>query len=1402
MREKTNSIRIKRKTIVYFVAAIITLATVTPVLADYLGPDRTVTETVDVCKVLLKKCSDVNGVYKYKTSNTWSCSLESKPWKSYPSSSASCNSGNVGYQYWTTSNTQKEVTNTYPPATVSSELQNCTLNNSWCNTVPQLVVSGDEPVLGYDIFAIEGSLNGQNFACSDDSCIVPLKEGNNTVDYWALSSWGDSSTKGTFTTKVDSQAPNLTGTVSGTSGSNGWYLSPISINGFASDATSGLANFTCALDGTALGSCSSVSINDDGPHTLVLTASDNAGNIRTLNQSASIDTQNPTLTANLNGTLGSNSWYTAVTLNASASDPTPGSGLAAIEYNLDNSSWAIFPTAGVLSLPNGKHTLELRAIDNAGRSVSSSKTFWLDSAIPDITLNPNGTLGTNNWYTTSLNLSASTTDETSGVDVFEYSLDNNSWQTYTIPLTITDGVHNVSFWSQDQAGLVKQVDSTFQVDTHPPQIAGNISGVSGSNGWYISDVTLSASASDPTPGSGLDAFTYILNSGASTPYTDPVSLSDGQHTIQFTVQDQAGLVYSIDQNIKIDTVRPALTISSTLPSWVKDTVTLNGIASDSGSGLSKTEISTDAGQNWQSAIGTTSWTYDWNTQNAPDGSRDVRVRITDQAGLTTEQTINVKIDNHAPQISLPASWLQWSSVTLDIWDDFSGVAEARVEISDPENRYPKRVIELDPNQFPLSFKWDRRFGNNEVAPSGTYDVKVITTDNLGHTAEQTASVKVVLSILPSGPTSTPQSYLRATATPIPMYTNVPISSPTVTPTAVISGFGQMEPTAQATSTPVYIPTPRATPTQTSILDWFESFFVPDANSKDSTAEFASSDSSDSRFPDSNSNILWGAAAAAVVGAATSYAQEERRKQQEEKERQAALEKEAEERHDKIQARKIEKADAQRKQEAAWEAARNEQQDFIGGVAAKLDRMEAQEEANWIATQAAIQQKYEEKKRAEAAKKAQQVEAKIAADDVCVKPDEAITPVPEEKSWWQKAMEWVDNHQVAASIGIGLAVGVGALAIIATGGLATPLVVGGAALLAGGLTAGGTMALNAYYDRPLNQNLVRNVGVAVTSAVVTSAATTVYAAGQQVVTLAATNTSMIASAVGKPLLGKIIAMAAPAVGAIWSSWMLGSLGAIGYGAATNADHTLPKTEREEGAVIGAMGAQSLDAATNLYDAANLANTLSPFGETAKRYGTAAANALAEWDSKTLKNDGAEIALRSDSDADVIQSTSDLLKLKDFNNPEADRLITAIGENSRLGDGDTFYIGKWVDYDNGYVGDARTNDGMFYNTNPQVYKMLKANIKDPAVLDDILWRINHAAVKTPIAGNMSFKYSLDGCDPTTEVDALQALKAGDIKEVVNLLGKVPARMQEVQALMNAGYTFDVNPIDNTIPIQQPQ
>jgi hypothetical protein len=279
MKHSTSLIHIKRNTVIYFVITIILFTIVTPVLADYLGPNRTVTQTTSECKVVLYECQYIaaKDAWKYHKVNDWSCSNEGKPWKAYSSSPSSqgCFAATAGDTYWAKEEVLKQVKVTHPPATISNVLQNCNLNNGWCSTSPELALSGTEPLYGYNILAIEGSLNGQNFACSGANCSVPLDEGNNYLTFWAFSSWGDSSEMGIFSAKVDTVPPTLGLDISASNGTNGWYVSPASLTATGSDSTSGLSSVLLSVNNGPWEPSATV---NEGVHNVDVQAVDNAGN--------------------------------------------------------------------------------------------------------------------------------------------------------------------------------------------------------------------------------------------------------------------------------------------------------------------------------------------------------------------------------------------------------------------------------------------------------------------------------------------------------------------------------------------------------------------------------------------------------------------------------------------------------------------------------------------------------------------------------------------------------------------------------------------------------------------------------------------------------------------------------------------------------------------------------------------------------------------------------------------------------------------------------------------------------------------------------------------------------------------------------------------------------------------
>jgi len=385
MQVKSDVIRIKRKTLLYFVIAILTLGIATPVFADYLGPDRTTTESsVETYDYGVWASTEDKSCNPSLGEACIQCSWERDPY------TASCAiKPTTSTYYWYKLGTKSEVVETtvnLPPATISSSLQNCTLNNGWCVTVPELLLSGNEPLSGYTILAIEGSLNGhpstgsgQAFACSGSTCNVPLSEGDNTFTFWALSSYGDSSTMGTFTAKVDTVSPNVGLDVNGSTGTGNWYVSPTTLTATGSDSTSGLSSALLSVNGGAW--TSSTTLND-GVYSIDVRAEDNAGNISASSTTISVDTTTPSIDLSITGTTGSNGWYSSnMQVTASASDLT--SGISSLEVSTDGGAYQAYTSP--ISFTDGHHTIQFKATDNAGNQTETPvQEFYVDTNAPTI----------------------------------------------------------------------------------------------------------------------------------------------------------------------------------------------------------------------------------------------------------------------------------------------------------------------------------------------------------------------------------------------------------------------------------------------------------------------------------------------------------------------------------------------------------------------------------------------------------------------------------------------------------------------------------------------------------------------------------------------------------------------------------------------------------------------------------------------------------------------------------------------------------------------------------------------------------------------------------------------------------------------------------------------------------
>ena len=96
------------------------------------------------------------------------------------------------------------------------------------------------------------------------------------------------------------------------------------------------------------------------------------------------------------------------------------------------------------------------------------------------------------------------------------------------------------------------------------------------------------------------------------------------------------------------------TISITSPASgtsVSGTVSLAGSASGK-TALASVQLSVDGGS-WQTASGTTSWTWSWNTTSLANGTHSVEARVTDTSNNTGTTTRSVTVSNQAASTTPP-----------------------------------------------------------------------------------------------------------------------------------------------------------------------------------------------------------------------------------------------------------------------------------------------------------------------------------------------------------------------------------------------------------------------------------------------------------------------------------------------------------------------------------------------------------------------------------------------------------------------------------------------------------------------------------------------------------------------------------------------------------------------------
>lgn len=627
------------------------------------------------------------------------------------------------------------------PPTVSPSIPSPDGLNDWFVTAPvSISVSGTDSGSGLAsaLVSIDGIAWQPGLSLADGVYIVNFKSTDNA---------GNLSTV-TRTVKVDASLPVITTSTSGTEGNSGWYLSQTTTT-ISANELSGVARIEYNQNSTGWQDGASF-VSSEGVNQVEIQIYDVAGNVASEFLEIRVDTTPPAISTSIAGTQGLADWYVSQT-KTTISAIDEHSGVDHVEYNQNEDGWQ---NGSSITSSDGVNAVEIRSHDMAGNMSSETLEIKVDTIAPVVTRVVPSSDGLNDWFITApIAVSATGSDSGSGLASAAVSVDGGTWLS---DASLQDGVYNVEFKSTDNAGNSTTTYRTVKVDTVAPILSTSISGTAGNNGWYVSQTLTTISANDEI--SGVDRIEYNQN-GTGWEGGTSIASMDGINRIDMRACDEAGNVSTESLQVKVDTVSPTSQFISPVQgstnTLVRGTYSLAGSSSDAMSGVSSAEISLD-GKTWLPLVISSddTWDYEWDTSTRTDGVYPIVVRTTDVAGNTeplgSGAHVTLLVNNAPPHIKLTPEWFIWQSGTLVIKTEYFPVRDGTIVISDKEQRWPSVKIPFG-EKYPAEIKWDRRFANGILAPSGDYRVTVSACNIYDLCSEKSALIKVpwYSSVLPT-----------------------------------------------------------------------------------------------------------------------------------------------------------------------------------------------------------------------------------------------------------------------------------------------------------------------------------------------------------------------------------------------------------------------------------------------------------------------------------------------------------------------------------------------------------------------------------------------------------------------------------------------------------------------------
>ena len=297
--------------------------------------------------------------------------------------------------------------------------------------------------------------------------------------------------------------------------------------------------------------------------------------------------------------------------------------------------------AASINLAEGANTITVTARNSAG-TTTKSVTLTLDTTSPIIAISsPAHGAKTNE---SKINIAGTTSDN---IDISQVTVNNKSAiinsGNFTISnIALDEGENVITAQSTDVAGNIKTTSITVIKDTTAPIITIT----SPTDDSYLATKTISVSGtvSDANEVSsvtvnGLNASVESYNFNANS-----ISLSEGENSIKVTAIDELGNRQHSSILVNLDTVAPAVTITSPAHGTVtkQSTIDVSGIAN---------EILSSVTVNNRSAT-INNGNFSLNNLSLGEGQNTIHAQARDRAGNTGSMTHIIIYEVPQPKISV------------------------------------------------------------------------------------------------------------------------------------------------------------------------------------------------------------------------------------------------------------------------------------------------------------------------------------------------------------------------------------------------------------------------------------------------------------------------------------------------------------------------------------------------------------------------------------------------------------------------------------------------------------------------------------------------------------------------------------------------------------------------------